>query len=99
MMGSSSPKPDQSTPNMAAKGPHNKLLEQVVRTPDRLPSPQPTHLNVPNHAHRVLHEEGSGYVAPKFEGKAEQMEKYAQSPSKSYVLLFWFPVVLRTFFD
>ncbi|CAK3905447.1 NAD-specific glutamate dehydrogenase [Lecanosticta acicola] len=56
--------------------PKNKLLEQVVRTPARQPSPQPTHLSVPGAIpHRVLHEKGSGYVAPKFEGKAEQMEE------------------------
>ncbi|QDS71655.1 glutamate dehydrogenase (NADP(+)) gdh1 [Venturia effusa] len=63
------------TPNGLAH-PHNKLLDQVIRTPDRMPSPQPTHLNVPGpHSKRVLHEAGSGYVAPKFEGKQEQMEK------------------------
>lgn len=56
-------------------GLHNKLLEQVVRTPGRRPSPQPTHLGVPGPSHhRVLHEEGSGYVAPKFEGKEQQMD-------------------------
>ena len=55
---------------------HNKILEQVSRTPGRQPSPQPTHLNVPGPAqHRVLHEEGSGYVAPKFEGKELQMDQ------------------------
>lgn len=55
---------------------HNKLLEQVVRTPGRQPSPQPTHLGVPGPSqHRVLHEEGSGYVAPKFEGKELQMDQ------------------------
>jgi hypothetical protein len=53
---------------------HNKLLDQVVRTPDRRPSPQPTHLSVPGQVHKVLQEEGSGYVAPKFEGKEQQME-------------------------
>lgn len=57
-------------------GVHNKLLEQVVRTPGRQPSPQPTHLGVPGPSHhRVLHEEGSGYVAPKFEGKEQQMDE------------------------
>ena len=57
-------------------GVHNKLLEQVIRTPGRQPSPQPTHLSVPGPAQpRVLHEEGSGYVAPKFEGKDLQMEQ------------------------
>ncbi|KAK1818619.1 NAD-dependent glutamate dehydrogenase [Friedmanniomyces endolithicus] len=56
--------------------PHNKLLERVVRTPGRQPSPQPTHLGVPGAMqHRVLHETGPGYVAPKFEGKAKQMDE------------------------
>ncbi|KZF22363.1 glutamate/leucine/phenylalanine/valine dehydrogenase [Xylona heveae TC161] len=54
----------------------NKLVEQIVRTPGRQPSPQPTHLSVPGTNHtRILHEQGSGYVAPKFEGKAKQMEE------------------------
>ncbi|KAK7532583.1 NAD-specific glutamate dehydrogenase [Phyllosticta citricarpa] len=53
----------------------NKFLETVIRTPGRQPSPQPTHLSVPGAIHhRVLQEEGSGYVAPKFEGKEQQME-------------------------
>lgn len=57
-------------------GVHNKVLEQVVRTPGRQPSPQPTHLSVPGSSqHKVLHEEGSGYVAPKFEGKELQMDQ------------------------
>lgn len=55
---------------------HNKILEQVIRTPGRLPSPQPTHMSIPGPSpHRVLHEEGSGYVAPKFEGKELQMDQ------------------------
>lgn len=55
---------------------HNKILDNVIRTPNRIPSPQPTHLSVPGSPHpRVLHEKGSGYVAPKFEGKEAQMEK------------------------
>jgi hypothetical protein len=56
-------------------GVHNKLLDQVVRTPGRLPSPQPTHLAVPGGSSRILHEGGSGYVAPKFEGKELQMDQ------------------------
>ena len=57
-------------------GIHNKILEQVVRTPGRQPSPQPTHLSVPGPGQaRVLHEHGSGYVAPKFEGKESQMDQ------------------------
>ncbi|KAK5154670.1 glutamate dehydrogenase (NADP(+)) gdh1 [Oleoguttula sp. CCFEE 6159] len=61
--------------SLHANGIHNKLLEQVIRTPGRMPSPQPTHLSVPGVTqHRVLREE-SGYVAPKFEGKEQQMEE------------------------
>lgn len=69
---STSEAPDRLPQN----GIHNKILEQVVRTPGRQPSPQPTHLSVqgPNQ-HKVLHEEGSGYVAPKFEGKELQMDQ------------------------
>lgn len=61
--------------------PQNKVVEQVIRTPDRNPSPQPTLLGVPgaSHSNQSLHkilspEHGSGYVAPKFEGKKQQME-------------------------
>jgi len=55
---------------------YNKALEQVIRTPDRQPSPQPTHMSIPGtHTPRVLHEKGSGYVAPTFEGKEQQMEQ------------------------
>ena len=64
--------PTSGVPNGAS----HKLVEAVIRTPGRLPSPQPTHLNVPGtHTPRVLHEKGSGYVAPKFEGKEQQMEE------------------------
>jgi glutamate dehydrogenase len=63
-----------------AAAPQNKLLEKVVRTPGRQPSPQPTHLSVPGSnpaslQSHVLSETGSGYVAPKFEGKEKQMEE------------------------
>lgn len=55
----------------------NKQLDKVIRTPGRQPSPQPTHLSVPGSVQKshVLQETGSGYVAPKFEGKAQQMEE------------------------
>ena len=54
----------------------NKTLENVIRTPGRQPSPQPTHLSVPGPAHHMIpHEEGTGYVAPVFEGKERQMEE------------------------
>ncbi|GAM85608.1 hypothetical protein ANO11243_036150 [Dothideomycetidae sp. 11243] len=66
-----------STPvDAAPNGLQNRTLEAVIRTPGRQPSPQPTHLNVPGtHTPRVLHEKDSGYVAPKFEGKEQQMEE------------------------
>lgn len=57
-------------------GIHNKLLEQVIRTPGRQPSPLPTHLSIPAPSHyRVSPEDGPGYVAPRFEGKEQQMEQ------------------------
>lgn len=58
----------------------HKLLNQSLLTPDRRPSPMPTHLSVPGSGHstpRIIPQEGaggSGYVAPKFEGKEKQME-------------------------
>ena len=62
------------TPIGFQRFPHNKHLDHVIRTPGRQPSPQPVHLGLPGH-HRVLSEEGSGYISAKFEGKQEQMEK------------------------
>ena len=63
--------------SLQPNGSSNKILEQIAHTPDRQPSPQPTHLSVPGtHTPRVLHEKGSGYVAPKFEGKEQQMERF-----------------------
>ena len=55
---------------------HNKLMDHL-RSPSRQPSPQPTHLSVPGQAgvHMLMKEEGPGYVAPKFEGKEQQMEE------------------------
>ena len=63
-------------------GLHNKIQDHVVRTPGRQPSPQPTHLSVPGSTqHKLLHEEGSGYVAPRFEGKELQMDQGTPCPS------------------
>lgn len=70
---STSETPSEDAPQ---NGIHNKILEHVVRTPGRQPSPQPTHLSVPGSTpNKVLQEEGSGYVAPKFEGKDLQMDQ------------------------
>lgn len=64
---------DKSPPRNAV---HNRILENVIRTPGRQPSPQPTHLSVPGPSqHRVLPEQGSGYVAPTFDGKDQQMDQ------------------------
>jgi glutamate dehydrogenase len=57
----------------------NKLIEHVIRTPGRIPSPQPAHLSV-NHSnghngHRVLRSATVGYIAPPFEGKEAQINE------------------------
>ena len=63
-------------------GLQNRIVDQIVRTPGRQPSPQPTHLSVPGSTpHKLLHEEGSGYVAPKFEGKELQMDQGMPCPT------------------
>ncbi|KAH8704732.1 putative NAD dependent glutamate dehydrogenase [Talaromyces proteolyticus] len=62
------------TPIGFQRFPHNKHLDNVARSPGRHPSPQPTHLGLPGH-HKVLSEEGTGYIAAKFEGKQKQMEE------------------------
>lgn len=57
--------------------PANKNLEQIIRTPGRKPSPQPTHFSVPKNGngngHRVLRSATVGYIAPEFKGKPAQM--------------------------
>jgi hypothetical protein len=62
----------------------NKLVEQVIRTPGREPSPQPTHFSVNSstlsshgngiggNGHRVMRSATLGYIAPKFAGKDAQ---------------------------
>lgn len=66
----------------------HKLVEQVVRTPGRQPSPQPTMLGVPGATqsnqslHKILSDHSSGYVAPQFEGKKAQMEEGNEQHSK-----------------
>ncbi|KAH8683331.1 putative NAD-specific glutamate dehydrogenase [Tricladium varicosporioides] len=61
--------------------PVHKLVDQVVRTPGRIPSPQPTHFSLPykngngngnGNGHRVLRSATVGYVAPEFKGKQAQ---------------------------
>lgn len=75
-----SPKANGSADGANGTTPQNKLLESVIRTPGRQPSPQPTHLSVPGSVQRhVLQETGPGYVAPKFEGKEAQMEQVMDS--------------------
>ncbi|EEP76082.1 NAD-specific glutamate dehydrogenase [Uncinocarpus reesii 1704] len=64
-----------ATPTTGFHRIHNKQLDGVMRTPGRQPSPQPVHLGIPGGTHRVLSEQGPGYVAAKFEGKAKQMEQ------------------------
>jgi glutamate dehydrogenase len=62
----------------SSRSPVNKLVEDVVRTPGRQPSPQPTHFSVPykngnGNGHRVLRSATVGYIAPEFKGKKAQM--------------------------
>ncbi|KAG9227974.1 hypothetical protein BJ875DRAFT_390356, partial [Amylocarpus encephaloides] len=63
----------------APTAPVHKLVDQVSRTPGRLPSPQPAHFSVSHkngngngNGHRVLRSATLGYVAPEFKGKTEQ---------------------------
>jgi hypothetical protein len=78
------PFPDYIDPldNMAnlevPTSPVNKLVKDVAATPDRHPSPQPTHFSVPykngnGNGHRVLRSATVGYIAPEFKGKKAQM--------------------------
>lgn len=61
-----------------------KLAQQIIRTPDREPSPRPTHFSLPaseangSNGHRVLRSATLGYINPKFEGKEKQMEEGRQ---------------------
>ena len=55
--------------------PINKMVEALSTSPGRMPSPQPANLGGAGQPHRVINEPGHGYIAPKFEGKEEQMEK------------------------
>lgn len=57
--------------------PKNKLLDTVRSSLSRTASDQSGHLSVSGllGQHRTLHETGSGYVAPVFEGKDAQMDK------------------------
>jgi glutamate dehydrogenase len=73
--------------NLEAASPVNKMVEQVIRTPGRQPSPQPTHFSVPlptykngngngnGNGHRVLRSATVGYIAPEFKGKQEQIDR------------------------
>lgn len=74
---------NMATINSSTRSPH-KLLDQVIRTPGRQPSPQPTHFNIPHkngngNGHRVLRSATVGYVAPEFKGRTEQMSKGVSS--------------------
>jgi glutamate dehydrogenase len=60
----------------------NKYVEQIIRSPGREPSPQPTHFSVSSYSHpyghnghRVLRSATVGYIAPRFEGKKAQMRE------------------------
>jgi len=64
--------------NDESSSPSNRSVEQLIRTPGRRPSPQPTHFNpggkISNgNGHRVLRSATVGYIAPEFKGKKEQI--------------------------
>lgn len=67
-----------------ASTPVNKLVNQIQSDdPSRTPSPQPTHFSVPQtngNGHRVLRSATVGYIAPEFEGRAEQMKSGTALP-------------------
>ncbi|KAL5319815.1 hypothetical protein ACEPPN_012873 [Leptodophora sp. 'Broadleaf-Isolate-01'] len=79
---------DLEIDNMATPDrlPQHKMVDQLLKSPDRHPSPQPTHFSVPygngkngtngngnGNGHRVLRSATVGYVAPEFKGKQAQM--------------------------
>jgi hypothetical protein len=69
---------DISDTPRSPSSPSNKHVDQIVRTPGRKSSPQPTHFSVPSkngngNGHRVLRSATVGYIAPEFKGKAAQM--------------------------
>lgn len=69
---------DISDTSRSPSSPTSKLVDQVIRTPGRRPSPQPAHFSVPSktgngNGHRVLRSATVGYIAPEFKGKAAQM--------------------------
>jgi hypothetical protein len=69
---------DINTSPRSPVSPTNKHLDNIVSSPIRKPSPQPTHFSVPpkngnGNGHRVLRSATVGYIAPEFKGKAAQM--------------------------
>lgn len=62
----------------SAPVPAHKLVDRLKDQTPRHPSPQPTHVSYPKvngNGHRVLRSATVGYVAPIFQGKAEQMKQ------------------------
>ena len=88
--GTSTPQPSRPMPPETSEVLPTTHLEHVnganydIRTPDRKPSPQPTHLAVPGvgrltagerAGEKFIEESGIGYEAKPFEGKEQQMEQ------------------------
>ncbi|KAI0127467.1 NAD-specific glutamate dehydrogenase, partial [Xylariales sp. AK1849] len=71
----------------------HKLVTRVQEEPSRQPSPQPTHVSVPQRSngkcngngngHRILRSATVGYTAPEFAGKIEQMKEVKTILTKS----------------
>lgn len=66
--------PEATAPHLASS------LSAPTNVVPKAPSPQPTHIgytgtgNGSPPPHRILKDEASGYIAPVFEGKEQQME-------------------------
>ncbi|KAL3425596.1 NAD-specific glutamate dehydrogenase [Phlyctema vagabunda] len=96
-----------NSPNMNSSPVINRFTEQVIRTPGRVPSPQPTHFSVPlskansnGNGHRVLRSATVGYIAPEFKGRKAQMDSVREKLSEGA----WIPenlidIQIRWFYD
>lgn len=70
--------PSAAAPSTPINPPNKKLLDRLVLSGGRQPSPQPTHFsstykNGNGNGHRILRSATVGYYAPEFKGKKDQM--------------------------
>jgi glutamate dehydrogenase len=63
-----------------------RALENLKQSPNRHPSPQPTHFSYKNgngNGHRVLRSATMGYIAPEFKGKQQQQDQVKEQILKA----------------